>query len=356
MLPDPAAWRGKRVLLTGHTGFKGSWAALWLAEMGARLTGFALAPDTEPALYRIAQVDRDVTSIIGDVRDAEAVAAAVDRSDPQIVVHMAAQSLVRRSFAQPAQTFATNVQGTVNLLEALRGRSALEAVIVVTSDKVYANDESGRAFVESDRLGGKDPYSASKVAAELVTSGYALSYFESAGVPVATVRAGNVIGGGDFAADRLVPDTIRAVASGQELALRNPNTTRPWHHVLDCLAGYLLFAEALAEKRPGPRALNFGPGPGRSLTVSKLAEAVLEALGRKPSWIGMPQGDAIEMKALTLDASAARAYLNWRDRLPSAACISWTADWYRAHAAGEDMRDVTLRQFAAYRALDRNHS
>jgi len=351
-LPDPTFWSGKRVLLTGHTGFKGSWAALWLAAMGAKVTGFALAPETEPALFNLAQVESGMTSVIGDLRDAVAVSKSVASVDPQIVIHMGAQALVRRSIADPVLTFATNVQGTAHLLEALRDRPALRAVLIVTSDKVYANDECGRAFIETDLLGGKDPYSASKAAAEIVTRAFALSYFEPAGVPVATARGGNIIGGGDFSLDRLVPDVIRAVLSGRRLALRHPESIRPWQHVLDCLAGYLIFAEALANGHAVPRTLNFGP-EGSAMTVAALTEAIYKALGQDPAWDHLPETDSIEMKALALNASEARTHLGWSNRLDGPAAIAWTADWYRAFAANENLRAVTLSQFAAYRVAQR---
>ena len=347
-LPDPAFWSGKRVLLTGHTGFKGSWAALWLAAMGAKVTGFALAPETEPALFNLARVESDVMSITGDLRDAAAVSKSVATADPQIVIHMAAQALVRRSIAEPVATFATNVQGTTHLLDALRGRPALRAALVVTSDKVYANDELGRAFVETDRLGGgKDAYSASKAAAEIATRAYALSYFGPAGIPVATARGGNVIGGGDFAADRLVPDVIRAVQSGKKLALRHPQAMRPWQHVLDCVGGYLVFVEAMANGRAVSPALNFGPDDS-ALTVAELAEAIFNALGQKPAWYHQAEPGSIERAMLAIDASRARAELGWRSRLADTAAIAWTANWYRAFAADEDLRTVTLDQIAAY--------
>jgi CDP-glucose 4,6-dehydratase len=353
-LPDPAFWTGKRVLLTGHTGFKGSWTTLWLAAMGAEISGFALTPDTEPALFQLAGVHRDLTSIIGDIRNLAAVQAAIDKADPEIVLHMAAQPLVRRSLIAPLETFAINVQGTAHLLEALRDRPALLAVLVVTSDKVYVNDARDHPFTESDALGGKDPYSASKAATEFVARAFAASYFDRAGVPVATARAGNIIGGGDFAPDRLVPDVIRAVRAGKRLALRHPEATRPWQHVLDCVAGYLLFVEALAGGDAAPRALNFGPNPAAPVTVAKLAEAVLSALGEKPAWEHVPDPNSIEMTALALDSSRARKSLGWRNRLAGTIAVSWTADWYSAFAAGADVRAATLAQIADYQKLAMN--
>ena len=346
-LPDPAFWSGKRVLLTGHTGFKGSWAALWLTSMGAKVTGFGLTPDTKPALFDAARVANDVTSIIGDLRDATAVAKCVAAADPQIVIHMAAQALVPRSISNPVATFAINVLGTVHLLETLRQQPELRAVLVVTSDKVYSNDELGNAFSEKDLLGGKDPYSASKAAVEIITRAFALTYFEPAGVAVATARAGNIIGGGDFSPGRLVPDVFRAVRSGNRLALRNPEATRPWQHVLDCLAGYLIFAEALVNDDIVPRALNFGP-EARAIKVHYLAEEIFKALGKDPEWDHQPEPNPIEMKTLALNASEARTHLGWRDRLAGAAAIAWTADWYRAFTIDADPRALTLDQIASY--------
>jgi CDP-glucose 4,6-dehydratase len=273
------------------------------------------------------------------------------RADPEIVIHMAAQPLVRRSLASPIETFATNVQGTVHLLNALQDRPSLQAVLVVTSDKVYANAGAGRPFTEDDALGGKDPYSASKAAAELVVRAFAASFFDRCGIPIATARAGNIIGGGDFAPDRLIPDAIRATCAGKRLLLRHPQATRPWQHVLDCVAGYLLFAAALVRGDPVPRALNFGPEPDTPVTVAALAEAMLSALGQAPAWDHVKEPWSIEMPALALASTRARETLGWRARLQGALGVAWTAEWYRAFAAGEDMRAVTLAQIAAYQDL-----
>lgn len=350
-LPQPAFWAGKRVLLTGHTGFKGSWTALWLTEMNARIAGFALTPEY-PSLFRLARMESGLNSIIGDLRDVNAVQAAIQAIDPQIVIHMAAQPLVRRSLVYPGETFATNVQGTANLLDALRDCPALQAVLIVTSDKVYANDSEGRPFVEGDRLGGKDPYSASKAAVELLAQSFAGSYFIKRGVPVATARAGNIIGGGDFAEDRIVPDIVRAVRAAARPALRHPEATRPWQHVLDCICGYLLFIEALTARTAAvPRALNFGPDPAAPVTVAKLAEAMLIALGEEPCWDHVPVPDSVEMQELTLDGTLARKSLGWQNRLPANHGVHWTADWYRAFAKGKDIRAITLGQITAYRRL-----
>jgi CDP-glucose 4,6-dehydratase len=350
-MPAPAFWAGKRVLLTGHTGFKGGWLALWLAEMGAKVTGFARAPDTDPSLFHLAQVEQGIDSLLGELCDHAAVARAVQAARPEIVIHMAAQPLVRRAIAAPVETFASNVLGTATLLQALRGFTGLAAVLVVTSDKVYANDGAGRAFREDDRLGGADPYSASKAATELAVRAFASSYFDAVGVLVATARGGNIIGGGDFADGRLVPDAVRAAHSGTRLALRHPDATRPWQHVLDCLAGYLLFAEELAGRKAVPRALNIGPREGEAVTVRALAESVLSAVGTKPVWDHVPEPGSLEMKTLALDSSAARASLRWSDRLAGHAGVEWTAAWYRAFASGADMRATSLEQIAAYQKL-----
>ena len=342
---DPAFWSGKRVLLTGHTGFKGAWAALWLRAMEARVFGFALSPSTEPSLYALTNLDRQIEDGLGDLRAPKTVADAVIAAKPQIVLHMAAQPLVRRSFAAPIETFATNVMGTAHLLEALRGASGLEAVLVVTTDKVYANAETGRAFGEGDPLGGHDPYAASKAAAELVTASYAASFFDAAGVPVATARGGNVIGGGDFSADRIVPDVLRALTAGQAVTLRHPEATRPWQHVLDCLAGYLLHIESLVrEPRTTPRALNFGPDPAAPITVAALVEAMQKALGSAHGWTRDVGNHPREMRLLAIDSANARRALGWRDRLPGVAAIAATAAWYEAFVAGRDMCAFTLRQ------------
>lgn len=347
-LPDPKFWAGKHVLLTGHTGFKGAWAALWLRAMGAEVTGFSLEPETNPALSVMANIGADMTSLIGDLRDREAVRSAVRTAKPEIVLHMAAQPIVRRAIADPVETIGANVLGTAHLLDALRDAEGLKAVLVITSDKVYANDELGRPFAEGDRLGGKDPYSASKAAAEMVAQSFRETYFAKAGVALATARGGNVVGGGDYAADRIIPDIVRAVEAGEPLVVRMPQATRPWQHVLDCLAGYFVFAERLAGGDEVPLALNFGPEPGMDATVGALAEAMLAALDSRRGWQHRPVPGSIEMKALAVDAALARATLGWRDRLAGESLIDWTAAWYRAVREGGDARAVTLDQIAAY--------
>lgn len=351
--PSPAFWAGKRVLLTGHTGFKGAWAALWLSRLGADVTGLALAPDQRPALYDLAGVENQIAaSHIADLRDLAAVEGALEGVAFDMVLHMAAQPIVRASVEDPVGTFATNVMGTAHLLQALRARPSLRAVLAVTSDKVYANAETGEAFAEGDALGGKDPYSASKAAAEIVTASFARSYFDKAGVPVATARGGNVIGGGDFSRDRIVPDLVRAARVQAPAVLRHPEATRPWQHVLDCVAGYLVYLEALAERAETPRAMNFGPTPGGpEVTVGALADRAVEALGA-PAWRHEPDPDSIEARTLGIDASQARTVLNFESRLHAPEAVAWTMDWYRRQDDGEDACALVLADIARYEGLD----
>ena len=349
--PNPAFWAGKRVLLTGHTGFKGSWAAVWLAQMGAQVTGLALAPDQTPALFDQAGIAGLVESHVVDLRDQAAVEALVRMRDFDLVLHMAAQPIVRTSIEDPVATFAANIMGTAHLLQALRAQPALAAVLVITSDKVYANNEQGRAFQETDALGGKDPYSASKAAAEIVTQSFARSYYEKAGVPLATARGGNVIGGGDFSRDRLVADIVRAGQAQGVTVLRHPEATRPWQHVLDCVAGYLVYLERLASDPAAPRALNFGPRPGGpELTVGELATRATQALGAKP-WRHEPDPQSLEAKSLGIDASLARQVLGFESRLDAPAAVDWTMDWYRAQADGGDALALMRDQISRYESL-----
>jgi CDP-glucose 4,6-dehydratase len=347
---DPAFWAGKRVLLTGHTGFKGAWAALWLQRMGAEVTGLALAPDQQPSLFELAGVAAVTQSRLVDLRDLPAVEAALSAQRLDVVLHMAAQPIVRTAIEDPVATFATNIMGTAHLLQALRGQPALQAVLVITSDKVYANSETGKAFQEGDALGGKDPYSASKAATEIVAASFARSYFDNAGVPVATARGGNVIGGGDFSRDRLVADIVRAARSQEPVVLRHPEATRPWQHVLDCVAGYLVHAQALATRPDAPRALNFGPRAGGSeVTVGELASLGVEGLGAQP-WRHEPDPNSLEARSLAIDASLAKRVLGFESRLDAPEAVQLTMDWYRRQANGEDARALCLEQIEGYEA------
>ena len=351
-LPDPSFWHGRRVLLTGHTGFKGAWTALWLKRMGAVVTGFALPPATDPSLWREVGDGVLASDIIGDLADRRAVADAVAAARPTIVLHMAAQALVRASYRDPVETFASNAMGTVHLLDALRGQEQVEAVLIVTTDKVYRNEDRGRDFVESDPLGGHDPYSASKAAAELVTASYANSFFAATdGARIATARAGNVIGGGDWSEDRLVPDVWRAARAGNPVALRHPQSTRPWQHVLEPVGGYLLYLEALAARRDVPRALNFGPDPAENATVAQVAEAMGDALGAGRMWIPDAAPSPPEMRLLSLDPTAARTALGWNPRLGSADAVRWSAQWYAARDRGEPSMALCQSQLDRYEAL-----
>lgn len=342
---DPELWRGRRVLVTGHTGFKGSWLALWLARLGARTCGLALEPPTVPSLFEAARVADGMTSIHGDVRDLAIVSRAIADHAPEVVFHLAAQSLVRESYARPVDTYATNVLGTVHVLEACRG-SSVRAIVVVTTDKCYENREWAWGYREIDPMGGHDPYSSSKGCAELVTSAYRRSFFE--GARVASARAGNVIGGGDFARDRLVPDAARAFAAGETLVVRNPASIRPWQHVLDPLHGYLLLAERLlADPARYADAWNFGPSDD-GWRVSDVADAFTEAWGDGRRWEARPDGGQHEARTLRLDCSKARADLGWTPRLDARAAVEWTARFYKEHAAGAPARELALRDLAAY--------
>ena len=345
----PAFWPGKRVLLTGHTGFKGVWATRMLLRMGAEVHGFSLAPDDGPSLFAMLGDAGLASSVLGDIADRDAIAAAVAAARPQIVLHLAAQPLVPRSYRAPVETFAVNVMGTVHLLDALRGIDELQAALVVTTDKVYESREDGRAFVEGDRLGGRDPYAASKAAAELATLAFDRSYFAGKGVPLATARGGNVIGGGDFSEDRLVPDVVRAEMSGAPLKLRYPGARRCWQHALDCLAGYFAYVMALATGRELPHALNFAPGnPGGSLTVAEVHSAFCAALGAAGDWERDTANAPVETASLDIDGAAARRLLGWRNRYSPAAAIRLSAEWYRGWLDGADPGALMDAQIAAF--------
>jgi CDP-glucose 4,6-dehydratase len=344
-------WSAQRVFLTGHTGFKGSWMALWLERLGARVFGFALPPEQTPNLYAHLQPFTRLTSTIGDIRHGAKLARAVAKANPTIAIHMAAQPLVRRSYAEPVETFAANTLGTANVLQALRGAPELRATLVITTDKVYRNFDSGQAFAEDDPLGGHDPYAASKAAAELVVRSYGESFFEPAHRPVATARAGNVLGGGDWSEDRLIPDIWRAKHRGTPAVLRYPQSVRPWQHVLDPLAGYLVFLQRLvADPKRTPRALNFGPtDQAAAMTVEQIADFVAAGLGT--SWVADNRPKLPEMKFLALDATKAVHALGWRPRLDLRQTLEWTLEWYRRFDAGEDPRALTTEQIERYETL-----
>lgn len=341
-------WRGRRVFVTGHTGFKGSWLCLWLQSMGAEVTGYALPPE-DPALFAEAQLGDGMRSHFGDISHLARLAGALSEADPEIVFHLAAQALVRRSYANPVETYATNVLGTVHLLEAVRRGGGVRAVVNVTSDKCYENREWVWGYRESDELGGRDPYSSSKAAAELVTRSYRASFLRPAGIAVATARAGNSIGGGDWAPDRLIPDVIRA--RGRSVEVRNPGAVRPWQHVLEPLAGYLLLAEALsADGDRFASAWNFGPDPGNVQSVSAVVDGLLSRLPGSARWQHDSEPHPPEAHCLRLDSTKARTELGWRPRWNLDQSLDAVAEWYRARENGGDMREVTLGQIAAYSA------
>jgi CDP-glucose 4,6-dehydratase len=340
-------WHGRRVWLTGHTGFKGAWLALWLQRLGAEVHGFSAGPVSEPSFYEAARVgDGMAGDVRGDVRSKGELRAAVARARPEVAIHMAAQALVRRGIEQPVETFSVNVVGTAKVLEALRAEADPAAVVVVTSDKCYRQPGPGRPFREDDPLGGADPYSASKAAQEHVAASY-----RALGLPLATVRAGNVIGGGDWSEDRLIPDVWRAVRSGEPLRLRNPQATRPWQHVLEPLSGYLGYIERLASGADVPASLNFGPPPGDILTVSEVANAMFAAMHSTPRWVE-PQGpQPDEAQFLAIDPALAMRSIGWRPRLAPSQALQWTAEWYRAVLSGTEPRQAALDQIRNYELL-----
>jgi len=346
-------WRGKRVLITGHTGFKGGWLALWLKALGAQVSGFALAPDTDPSFFESAGLrGAGIDHRLGDVRNLAELRAAMKAIRPDVVFHLAAQSLVRRSYAEPVETYATNVMGTVNLLEAVRQERSARAVVVVTSDKCYENRERDEGYRESEALGGRDPYSSSKGCAELVTAAYRASYFEQ-GVAVASARAGNVIGGGDWAPDRLIPDVCRAAKAKRPVRIRNPRAVRPWQHVLEPLCGYLRLAERLCtDGACFAQAWNFGPADRDARPVAEVLDRVAALWGDGLRWEPDPGDHPHESGLLRVDSSKARGELGWRPRLDLDQALKWTVDWYKADLRGAHMGEFTAAQIAGYRRLE----
>ncbi len=352
-------WSGKRVLVTGHTGFKGSWLVLWLHALGARVTGYALQPPTDPALWNSLILSEPFRSEIADIRDAERLVHLFRQVQPKLVFHLAAQSLVRPSYEDPVATYATNVMGTLNVLEAVRRTGGVRAVVNVTSDKCYENREWHRGYREDDAMGGYDPYSSSKGCAELLTAAYRNSFFnperhDTHGVSLASARGGNVVGGGDWAQDRLVPDVMRAALRGQPARIRNPSAVRPWQHVLDPLHGYLILAERLwrngAEFAGG---WNFGPAEEDAVPVRKVADQLVSRWGNGAGWIADPGPHPHEAHYLYLDCSKARSLLGWRPRLAFADALAWTVDWYRGYGRKADLKAICLEQIRRFEGLAR---
>jgi len=332
----PSFWRGRSVFVTGHTGFKGGWLAIWLSMLGARVYGYALTPDTRPALFDVARVGEGMQHCIGDVRDAADLAAAIAAARPEIMFHLAAQPLVREGYREPVATFSTNVMGTAHLLEAARNTPSIRAVVVVTSDKCYSNRESSRPYVEDDALGGRDPYSASKACAEIVAMAWRESFLRG-GMGVATARAGNVIGGGDWACDRLVPDALRAWETKTVLQVRYPGAVRPWQHVLEPLHGYLLLAQKLADGEAA-EAWNFGPDDADMVPVGELLDRLAGRWGEGATWCSDGRDHPHEAGLLHLNSTKARNGLGWRPRWRLDHALDRIAAWHRAYLAGADMR------------------
>ena len=344
-------YRDRRVLVTGHTGFKGTWLVHWLKQLGAHVSGFALEPETSPNLFTLTQAEAacEAGSVIANLVDAAAVRDALTRARPEIVFHLGAQALVRRGYQQPIETFDVNVMGTVHLLEACRSVPEVRTIVVVTTDKCYENLEQIWPYREPDRLGGHDPYSASKACAELVVASYRKAFLQQAGVGLASARAGNVIGGGDWAEDRLIPDLVRGAQQDQTITIRSPSATRPWQHVLDPLFGYLLLAERLsAAPNDFAEAWNFGPQPD-PVTVGTVARRFIELLGRGAVDVGPTASGVHEAQLLAVDSTKAIQRLGWRPTLQLQAALSFTAEWYRAQILGStDLRELLNAQIARF--------
>ncbi len=355
LVMNPAFWHNKTVFITGHTGFKGSWLSLWLKQLGANVVGFALEPPSEPNLFTVANVGQKIQHIHGDVKNIAQLQQALKQHQPDIVFHMAAQSLVQSSYDYPVDTYAVNVMGTVNLLEAARQCNTIKAIVSVTSDKCYENKEWAWGYRENEALGGYDPYSSSKACAELVTNAYRQSFFKS--LSIASARAGNVIGGGDWAKNRLIPDMIRAFIENKPVLIRHPNAIRPWQHVLEPLRGYLLLAEKVYEHPEDfSQAWNFGPEPQDIQPVSFIADTLSKHWGNNAHWILEDNGKnkntfSHEAHLLKLDIAKAKAYLNWTPQLSLEKALDYTVQWYKAWQNQHDMQKFTLEQIEQYQSI-----
>ena len=350
----PSFWANRKVFVTGHTGFKGAWLTIWLSQLGASVRGFALPSPTDPSLYALARVGDLCDSVIGDVRDPEALTEAMTRFQPDVVIHMAAQSLVRRSYARPVETYSTNVMGTVHVLEAARSCRSIEAIVNVTSDKCYENREWIWGYRECDAFGGHDPYSSSKGAAEIVTAAYGRSFFDEDSRPtLVSARSGNVIGGGDWATDRLFPDIVRAFAAGNNVSIRQPDSVRPWQHVLEPLSGYLLLAEkAVEEGHSLAGGWNFGPPPDAVQTVRTVVDRATSLWGQGRFWTDCSDPTARpEAQILQLDSTKARVHLGWKSRWSFDEALVATVDWFRRFSLGADARELCEGQIKEYGQL-----
>ena len=348
-------WQGKRVFLTGHTGFKGGWLSLWLQNMGAELTGYALSPPTNPSLFQQANVGEAMNSVIADIRDQKKLLLEIQKSQPEIVFHLAAQPLVRYSYSNPVETFATNLMGTIHLLEAIRNTQGVKAVVIVTTDKCYENNEQERGYNENDPMGGYDPYSSSKGCSELATAAYRRSYFNDKdyhhhGVAIATARAGNVIGGGDWAQDRLIPDILTAFQSGKTVEIRNPSSIRPWQHVLEPLSGYLLLAQRLYDEGPNyAEGWNFGPQDQNAMSVGGIVQKMADFWGEGAKWAVTSERHPHEATYLKLDCSKANKKLNWQGTLDLDETLKQTVDWYKSWHKHQNMHLYSQNEIKDYR-------
>jgi len=349
-------WKNKKVLLTGHTGFKGSWLSIWLKKLGVELIGFSKDIPTEPSLFELAKVSEDMTSIIGDIRDFSAIQKIIQENQPEIIIHMAAQALVRKSYEDPLNTFSTNIMGTANLLEAVRGAHNTKVVINVTSDKCYNNIDSDHDFVEEDPMGGYDPYSSSKGCSELITSAFRNSFFNSEkynkhGLALASVRAGNVIGGGDWSRDRLVPDIIQNI-NKKTIIIRNPNAVRPWQYVLEPLNGYMLLIEKLWDNgEKYSEGWNFGPDKNESKSVSYILDKISENLNKKIEWEQDEKSNLHEASKLILNCSKAKNKLKWNSKTNTDQAIKFTMNWYKAYESRHNMKDFSVQQIKEFELL-----
>lgn len=351
---DDSFWPAKRILITGHTGFKGGWLSLWLSAKGSEVIGYALDPPTDPSFFAACGLSERMTSIQGDVRDLEHLTSVANQYQPELVVHMAAQALVRRSYQNPIETFSTNVMGTVNVLEMVRRCPSIKTVLIITSDKCYDNREWYWGYREIDPMGGYDPYACSKGCAELVTSSFRNSFFPEAsytdhGVAIASARAGNVIGGGDWAQDRLVPDICKAAMAGESVRIRNPEAVRPWQHVLDPLHGYICLMERLAkEGTEFAGGWNFGPEDANCQPVSQIVSDIKRFWGNRLVWTQDDGDHPHEAGYLKLDCSKARQRLNWIPRLDLTTALEWTVEWYQAFQSGDDIHSLSEEQIKRY--------
>ncbi|WP_213805848.1 CDP-glucose 4,6-dehydratase [Granulicella sp. dw_53] len=358
-------WTGKRVFLTGHTGFKGGWLALWLNHLGANVRGYSLDPSTTPSLFSSARLNEKIEDLRGDIRNSTTLDRAIQDFAPEVIFHLAAQPLVRASYDDPITTYETNVIGTARVLDAVRRTPSVRAVVCVTTDKCYENKEWIWPYRETDPLGGYDPYSSSKACAEIAAASFRQSYFHPAkladhGVAIATARAGNVIGGGDWSIDRLIPDLVRGFLSGEPVLIRHPHAIRPWQHVLEPLHGYILLAEKLLPENPEAAAryataYNFGPSESDAQPVSWIADRMTRFWGDGASWVLDQAPTPHEAHYLKLDASRARADLHWTPRLNLETALQWLVEWYRSHQSGADMQAFTLQQIASYESLTTDH-